>query len=73
MSKAEMVFFFTDMSLIDVETKVLTELEKEGITEVKNLDEFNKATFKQVAGNLRRPGGWTKNLDNVVEKGNKFS
>eukprot|EP00957_Ditylum_brightwellii_P049683 3767573-Ditylum_brightwellii.AAC.1 len=42
---------------------MLIQLEKEGIKEVKDLAEFSKEIWKQVAENLKRPGGKMKNQD----------
>eukprot|EP00957_Ditylum_brightwellii_P094381 7186381-Ditylum_brightwellii.AAC.1 len=43
--------------------ETLTQLGHEGIKKVENLAQFSKDNWKQVAENLKRQGGWMKNLD----------
>eukprot|EP00957_Ditylum_brightwellii_P018757 1410149-Ditylum_brightwellii.AAC.1 len=47
---------------------MMEELGKEGIKEVEDLVEFAKKTWKQVADNLKHPGGQIKNLDSRANK-----
>eukprot|EP00957_Ditylum_brightwellii_P012988 981462-Ditylum_brightwellii.AAC.1 len=46
---------------MEVTKETYVQLGKEGIKEVKDLAEFSKEIWKQVAENLKRPGGWMKN------------
>eukprot|EP00957_Ditylum_brightwellii_P067100 5092909-Ditylum_brightwellii.AAC.1 len=48
---------------IEVTKETLVQLGKEGIKEVKDLAEFSKDIWKQVAENLKCLGGQTKNPD----------
>eukprot|EP00957_Ditylum_brightwellii_P046038 3493071-Ditylum_brightwellii.AAC.1 len=49
---------------------MLDQLGKEGIEELEDLSEFSKEIWKQVAENLKRPGGWMKNLDKKKDNNN---
>eukprot|EP00957_Ditylum_brightwellii_P039586 2994630-Ditylum_brightwellii.AAC.1 len=53
---------------MEVGKETLEELGKEGIKEVKDLAEFNKKIWKQVADNMKHPGGQMKNLDGRADK-----
>eukprot|EP00957_Ditylum_brightwellii_P160399 12210555-Ditylum_brightwellii.AAC.1 len=48
----------------------LVQLGKGGIKEVEDLAEFSKEIWKQVAENLKRLGGWMKNLDKKQDNNN---
>eukprot|EP00957_Ditylum_brightwellii_P007553 571442-Ditylum_brightwellii.AAC.1 len=48
---------------MEVSKEMLVQLGKEGIKELEDLAEFSKEIWKQVAENLKRMGGWMKNLD----------
>eukprot|EP00957_Ditylum_brightwellii_P136579 10415215-Ditylum_brightwellii.AAC.1 len=60
--------FFTSLRLMEVLKETLVELGKEGIKEAKDLAKVDKDTWKQVAENLKRPGGWMKNLEKDTKK-----
>eukprot|EP00957_Ditylum_brightwellii_P152731 11625672-Ditylum_brightwellii.AAC.1 len=62
-NKAHTNTFFTSSKQMEVAKEMLAQLEKEGIKEVKDLAEFSNNIWKQVAENLKRPGGWMKNPD----------
>eukprot|EP00957_Ditylum_brightwellii_P100074 7626641-Ditylum_brightwellii.AAC.1 len=47
---------------------MLAQLGQEGIKKIEDLAEFSKDNWKQVAENLKRPGGQMRNLDK--EQGN---
>eukprot|EP00957_Ditylum_brightwellii_P127101 9690415-Ditylum_brightwellii.AAC.1 len=53
---------------MEISKETLAQLGQEGIKKVEDLVEFSKDNWKQVAENLKCPGGWMKNLDK--EKGN---
>eukprot|EP00957_Ditylum_brightwellii_P017416 1311895-Ditylum_brightwellii.AAC.1 len=48
--------------------ETLVQLWKEGIKEVKDLAEFSKDIWKEVAENLKRLGGWMKNPDREADQ-----
>eukprot|EP00957_Ditylum_brightwellii_P009587 722959-Ditylum_brightwellii.AAC.1 len=50
---------------MEVTKEKLAQLGLEGIKKVKDLAEFSKGNWKQVAENLKRPGGRMKTLDKV--------
>ena len=49
--------FFRDNAQTGIPNATVIQLQAEGITTVSDLVDFNKETLKQVADNLRRPGG----------------
>eukprot|EP00957_Ditylum_brightwellii_P129931 9910645-Ditylum_brightwellii.AAC.1 len=68
LSKSKTITFFTNAASMEVTKKTLTKLRKAGIVETENLEEFDKAMWKQVADNLKHSGGWIKNPDKNVDK-----
>eukprot|EP00957_Ditylum_brightwellii_P099237 7558687-Ditylum_brightwellii.AAC.1 len=50
---------------MEVSKEMLAQLGLEGIKKVEDLAEFSKDNWKQIAENLKRPGGWMKNPDKV--------
>eukprot|EP00957_Ditylum_brightwellii_P072254 5492416-Ditylum_brightwellii.AAC.1 len=68
LTKEQTNSFFTSSRQIEVSKETLAQLGQEGIKKVKDLVEFSKDILKQVAENLKRLGGRTKNPDK--EKGN---
>eukprot|EP00957_Ditylum_brightwellii_P036802 2787156-Ditylum_brightwellii.AAC.1 len=50
---------------MEVIKETLTQSGLEGIKKVEDLTEFSKENWKQVAENLKRPGGQMKNSDKV--------
>eukprot|EP00957_Ditylum_brightwellii_P085223 6480812-Ditylum_brightwellii.AAC.1 len=69
LTKDKTTFFFTNAKQMEVMKETLTQLGHEGIKKVEDLAEFSKDNWKQVAENLKRPGGRMKNPDK--EHGNK--
>eukprot|EP00957_Ditylum_brightwellii_P170414 12971998-Ditylum_brightwellii.AAC.1 len=55
---------------MEVSKETLVQLGKEGIKEVEDLAEFSKDNWKQVAENLKRPGGQIKNPDKKQDNNN---
>eukprot|EP00957_Ditylum_brightwellii_P149003 11344626-Ditylum_brightwellii.AAC.1 len=55
---------------MEVSKETLVQLGQEGIKKVKDLAEFSKDNWKQVAENLKHPGGWMKNLDKKQDNNN---
>eukprot|EP00957_Ditylum_brightwellii_P138576 10562471-Ditylum_brightwellii.AAC.1 len=53
---------------MEVAKEILEELRKEGINKAEDLAKFTKEMWKQVADNLKHPGGWMKNPDKDAEK-----
>ena len=49
--------FFENANQMAIPRDTLGELASEGITSVADLADFDKESFKQIAENLRRPGG----------------
>eukprot|EP00957_Ditylum_brightwellii_P091502 6967843-Ditylum_brightwellii.AAC.1 len=68
LNKTQTTTFFTSSKQMKVTKETLEKLGKEEIKEVKDLAEFNKETWKQVADNLKYLGGWMKNSDNRADK-----
>eukprot|EP00957_Ditylum_brightwellii_P041703 3158287-Ditylum_brightwellii.AAC.1 len=68
LSKIETGTFFLKVALMDVNSKTLSKLGKEGIIEVKAFGKFKKALWKQVADNLQCLSGQMKNLDKGANK-----
>eukprot|EP00957_Ditylum_brightwellii_P133195 10155562-Ditylum_brightwellii.AAC.1 len=68
MTKDQTNTFFTSSKQMEVSKESLAQLGQEGIKRVEDLVEFSKDNWKQIAENLKRPGGWMKNPDK--EKGN---
>eukprot|EP00957_Ditylum_brightwellii_P055376 4196857-Ditylum_brightwellii.AAC.1 len=60
--------FFMSSKQMEVSKEMLAQFGQEGIRKVKDLVEFSKDNWKQVAKNLKHPGGWMKNPDK--ENGN---
>ena len=65
LTKDQNTFFFTNIKQMEVTKEMLTQLGLEGIKKVEDLAEFSKDNWKQVAENLKRPGGQMKNSDKV--------
>ena len=63
LSKVKTTFFFTSAKQMEVTKETLTQLGHKGIKKVEDLAEFSKDNWKQVAENLKCPGGRMKNLD----------
>ena len=57
LTNAQKTSFFEDALQMSIPHATVVELANEGITEPSDLSEFNKSTIKQIADNLRRPGG----------------
>eukprot|EP00957_Ditylum_brightwellii_P115801 8832741-Ditylum_brightwellii.AAC.1 len=55
---------------MEVTKETLAQLGLKGIKKVEDLAEFSKVNWKQVAENLKRPGGWMKNPDKVYSNDN---
>eukprot|EP00957_Ditylum_brightwellii_P049976 3788420-Ditylum_brightwellii.AAC.1 len=55
--------FFMSSKQMEASKGTLAQLGQEGIQKVKDLAEFSKDNWKQVAKNLERPGGQMKNPD----------
>eukprot|EP00957_Ditylum_brightwellii_P076898 5845114-Ditylum_brightwellii.AAC.1 len=58
---------------MDVTKETLVQVSHEGIKKVEDLAEFSKESWKQVADNLKRPGGWMTNLDKEPGDGNPLT
>eukprot|EP00957_Ditylum_brightwellii_P157637 11998077-Ditylum_brightwellii.AAC.1 len=56
LSRGETANFFLDAVSMDVNDKILQELGREELVEVKDFAEFDKVTLKQVADSLWCPG-----------------
>ena len=65
LNKEKTTFFFTSAEQMDVTKETIIQLTHEGIKKVEDLAEFSKENWKQVAENLKRPGGQMKNPDKV--------
>ena len=63
MNKEKTTFFFTSTEQMEVRKETLILLTHEGIKKVEDLAEFSKENWKQVAENLKRPGGRMANPD----------
>eukprot|EP00957_Ditylum_brightwellii_P195521 14898038-Ditylum_brightwellii.AAC.1 len=63
LNKEKTTFFFTSNKQMDVPKETLAQLSHEGIKKVEDLAEFSKENWKQVAHNLKRPGGRMTNPD----------
>eukprot|EP00957_Ditylum_brightwellii_P053781 4073760-Ditylum_brightwellii.AAC.1 len=63
LTKDQTTFFFTNAKHLEVTKGTLAQLGHEGIKKVEDLTEFSKDNWKQVAENLKRPGGRMKNPD----------
>eukprot|EP00957_Ditylum_brightwellii_P022644 1707873-Ditylum_brightwellii.AAC.1 len=70
LTKDQTTFFFTNVKQMEVTKETLTQLGHEGIQKVEDLVEFSKDNWKQVAENLKRLGGRTKNPDKEHGNGN---
>eukprot|EP00957_Ditylum_brightwellii_P113953 8687072-Ditylum_brightwellii.AAC.1 len=68
LNKTQATNFFTSSKQMEVAKGTLVQLGKEGIKEVKDLAEFSKDIWKQVAENLKRLGGRMKNPDREVNQ-----
>eukprot|EP00957_Ditylum_brightwellii_P174122 13257388-Ditylum_brightwellii.AAC.1 len=55
---------------MEVSKETLVQLREEGIKEVEDPSEFSKEIWKQVAENLKCPGGWMRNLDKKKDDSN---
>eukprot|EP00957_Ditylum_brightwellii_P204172 15338009-Ditylum_brightwellii.AAC.1 len=63
LNKTQTNAFFTSSKQTEIAKEMLVQLGKEGIKVVKDLAEFSKEIWKQVAENLKHPGGRMKNPD----------
>eukprot|EP00957_Ditylum_brightwellii_P065529 4970691-Ditylum_brightwellii.AAC.1 len=69
LTKDQTTFFFTTAKQMEVTKEMLTQLGHKGIKKVEDLVEFSNDNWKQVAENLKRPGGQMKNLDEESGQG----
>eukprot|EP00957_Ditylum_brightwellii_P140884 10731745-Ditylum_brightwellii.AAC.1 len=65
LTKDQTTFFFTNTKQMKVTKETLAQLGLEGIKKVGDLAKFSKDNWKQVAENLKRPGGQMRNPDKV--------
>eukprot|EP00957_Ditylum_brightwellii_P186860 14229334-Ditylum_brightwellii.AAC.1 len=63
LSKVQTKKFFDNTLSMDLQRVTITQLVKEGINKVEDLDDFDKEMLKQVANSLRKWGGMIQNLD----------
>jgi len=63
LNRDKTIFFFTSAEQMDVTKETIIQLTHEGIKKVEDLAEFSKENWKQVAENLKRPGGRMANPD----------
>eukprot|EP00957_Ditylum_brightwellii_P151542 11541106-Ditylum_brightwellii.AAC.1 len=63
LNKTQTNTLFISSKQMEVTKETFVQLGKEGIKEVEDLAEFSNELWKQVAKNLKRLGGWMKNLD----------
>ena len=63
LTAAQITAFFTDANQMAIQQATLAELENEGISTPDDLADFDKDTIRQVAQNLRNPGGQIPNPD----------
>ena len=57
LTNAQKTSFFEDALKMSIPHATVVELANEGIKEPSDLSEFDTSTIKQIADNLRRPGG----------------
>eukprot|EP00957_Ditylum_brightwellii_P072881 5538917-Ditylum_brightwellii.AAC.1 len=68
LTKEQTNTFFKSSKQIEASNETLAQFGQEGINKVKDLAEFSKDNWEQVAENLKRLRGWMKNPDK--KKGN---
>eukprot|EP00957_Ditylum_brightwellii_P158997 12101843-Ditylum_brightwellii.AAC.1 len=68
LNKTQTNTFFMSSKQMEVTKETLAQLGKEGIKDVEDLAEFSKEIWKQVAENLKHPGGWMKNPDREINQ-----
>ena len=56
-TQAQTRAFFEEANQTGIPVRTIEQLVNEGITNVGDLEEFDKDSIKQIAENLRRPGG----------------
>jgi hypothetical protein len=57
LTAAQTAAFFQDAAYMGILNPTVAQMHVEGITNVKDLADFDKETLQQLADNLRRPGG----------------
>ena len=50
--------FFKHQEQMGIPHDTVVQLQQEGVTGIADLTNFDKESLKQLANNLRRPGGW---------------
>eukprot|EP00957_Ditylum_brightwellii_P027539 2081874-Ditylum_brightwellii.AAC.2 len=68
LNKMQTTTFFMSLRSMEVMKQMLVELGKEEIKEAKDLAEFDKELWDQVADNLKCLGGQMKNLNKDANK-----
>jgi hypothetical protein len=63
LTAAQTTVFFESPACMAIPHATRMQLQEEGIDDVSDLADFHKDTLKQVADNLRRPGGRVPNPD----------
>eukprot|EP00957_Ditylum_brightwellii_P167125 12722644-Ditylum_brightwellii.AAC.1 len=63
LNKDKTTFSFTSAKQMEMNKETIIQLDHEGIKKMEDLAEFGKENWRQVAKNLKRPGGWMKNPD----------
>ena len=54
---AKITSFFEEITQVAISHETRIKLQEEGIDDIDDIADFDKYTLKQVADNLRRPGG----------------
>eukprot|EP00957_Ditylum_brightwellii_P094087 7163172-Ditylum_brightwellii.AAC.1 len=70
LTKSQTNTFFASSKQMEVAKETLAQLGKEGIEELEDLAEFSEEICKQVAENLKCPGGRMKNPNKKKDNNN---
>ena len=66
---AKITSFFEEITQVAISHETRIKLQEEGIDDIDDIADFDKYTLKQVADNLRRPGGWVPDPDTGATRG----
>jgi len=69
LTNAQMISFFEDVDQMAIPNATRIQLQQEGIEHLADLLDFDKEALRQVAENLRRPGGRVPNPDPAADPG----